>query len=394
MIPVTKPYLPSVNEYDEYLNSIWERQWLTNNGPLVNELELKLKKYLGIDYLLYVTNGTIALQIAIKALGLKGEIITTPFSYVATTSSIVWESCEPVYVDIEEDTFNIDPTKIEAAITSKTSAILATHVFGNPCNIEAIQNIADKYGLKVIYDAAHCFGTKYKNKSVFEYGDISTTSFHATKLFHTIEGGAVFTKCPNLLKKMVYIRNFGHAGAEEIAELGINGKNSEFHAAMGLCNLQHIDEILAKRKSLSLHYMSNLKHLKAKFPKLNADRDYNYAYFPVLFDSQDLMLRCIKALEAEKIYCRRYFYPSLNDLPFVIKQTVPVCDSIVQRIVCLPLYHTLMSSDLDLISRLILREQNYGSSKTIKKAAKTVLIEEEIKSLLNDRKISISDLNS
>ena len=394
MIPVTKPYLPSVNEYDEYLISIWERQWLTNNGPLVNELELKLKKYLGLEYLLYVTNGTIALQIAIKALGLKGEIITTPFSYVATTSSIVWEGCEPVYVDIEEDTFNIDPTKIEAAVTSKTSAILATHVFGNPCNIDAIQKIADKYGLKVIYDAAHCFGTKYKNKSVFEYGDISTTSFHATKLYHTIEGGAVFTKCPDLLKKMVYIRNFGHDGVEEIAELGINGKNSEFHAAMGLCNLQHIDEILAKRKSLSLHYMNNLKNLKAKFPKLNADRDYNYAYFPVLFDNQDLMLRCIKALEAEKIYCRRYFYPSLNDLPFVNKQTVPVCDSIVQRIVCLPLYHTLMSADLDLISRVMLREQNYGSSKSTNKAAKTVLIEEEIKTLLNDRKISISDLNS
>lgn len=382
MIPVTKPYLPSVNEYDEYLSSIWERQWLTNNGPLVNELELKLKKYLDLDYLLYVTNGTLALQIAIRALDLKGEIITTPFSYVATTSSIVWEGCEPVYVDIEEDTFNIDPTKIEAAITSKTSAILATHVFGNPCNIEAIQTITDKYDLKIIYDAAHCFGTKYKNKSVFEYGDISTTSFHATKLFHTIEGGAVFTKCPDLLKKMAFMRNFGHNGVEEIAELGINGKNSEFHAAMGLCNLNHIDEILAKRKFLSLHYMSNLKNIKAKFPKLNADGDYNYAYFPVLFDSQDLMLRCITALEAEKIYCRRYFYPSLNDLPFVNKQTVPVCDSIVQRIMCLPLYHTLMSADLDLITRLMLREQNYGPNKTINK---------EIESLLNDNKIIISD---
>ncbi|MEJ6981366.1 DegT/DnrJ/EryC1/StrS family aminotransferase [Pedobacter sp. P351] len=394
MIPVTKPYLPSVNEYDEYLNSIWERQWLTNNGPLVNELELKLKKYLGLDYLLYVTNGTLALQIAIKALELQGEIITTPFSYVATSSSIVWQGCEPVYVDIEEDTFNIDPTKIEAAITSKTSAILATHVFGNPCNIEAIQTIADKHNLKVIYDAAHCFGTKYKNKSVFEYGDISTTSFHATKIFHTIEGGAVFTKCPNLLKKMAFIRNFGHDGPEEFAELGINGKNSEFHAAMGLCNLNHIDEILEKRKLLSLHYIDNLTNLKAKYPKLNADRDYNYAYFPVLFDSHDLMLRCVKALESEKVYCRRYFYPALTTLPFVKNQQVPVCDSVVQRIVCLPLYHSLMTGDLDLVSRVMLREQNYGQNATINKAAKTILIEEEIKSLLNDRKITISDLNN
>ena len=186
MIPVTKPYLPNVKEFDEYINSIWERQWLTNNGPLVNELELKLKEYLDINHLLFVSNGTIALQIAIKALDLKGEIITTPFSFVATTSSILWEGCKPVFVDIEPDTLNIDWRKIQKAITPQTSAILATHVFGNPCNIEAIQKIADKFNLKVIYDAAHCFGTKYNGRSVFEYGDNSTTSFNATKLFHTI----------------------------------------------------------------------------------------------------------------------------------------------------------------------------------------------------------------
>ncbi len=359
MIPVTKPFLPKVHEFEEYIHSIWERQWLTNNGPLVNELELKLKSYLELKHLLFVSNGTIALQIAIKALGLTGEIITTPFSFVATTNSIVWEGCKPVFVDIDEETFNIDPKKIEAAITPQTSAILATHVYGNPCDIDAIQEIADRYSLKVIYDAAHCFGTKYKNKSVFAYGDVSTTSFHATKVFHTIEGGAVFTQCPELLKKMALMRNFGHDGPDEFSELGINGKNCEFHAAMGLCNLKEVDEILDKRRLLSFYYWKALSDLEAKYPKLNGNLDYNYAYFPVLFDSEDLMLRCLKALENEKIYCRRYFYPSLAELPFVTSTYLPVCDSISKRILCLPLYHTLTCSDLDLITRVILRVQNY-----------------------------------
>jgi dTDP-4-amino-4,6-dideoxygalactose transaminase len=359
MIPVTKPFLPKAKEYDAYLQSIWERQWLTNNGPLVNEFELKLKNYLDIEHLLYVSNGTVALQIAIKALELKGEIITTPFSFVATTSSIVWEGCKPVFTDIEPDTFNIDPQKIEAAITSNTSAILATHVYGNPCDIDAIQAIADKHGLNVIFDAAHCFGTKYKGKSVFEFGDISTTSFHATKLFHSIEGGAVFTRKPELLKKMAFMRNFGHNGQDQYSELGINGKNSEFHAAMGLCNLKYVDEILKKRKSLSEYYLEKLAGLKASFPKHQENYSPNYSYFPVLFDSKELMLKCLSDLETEKIYCRRYFYPSLSTLSYVNKTELPVCDSIVERIICLPLYHTLTFSDLDLITRVMLRAQHY-----------------------------------
>ncbi|MFZ4263626.1 DegT/DnrJ/EryC1/StrS family aminotransferase [Sphingobacterium sp. HJSM2_6] len=359
MIPVTKPYLPKVEEFENYIRSIWDRQWLTNNGPLVNDLELKLKNYLNLDYLLYVTNGTTALQIAIKALELKGEIITTPFSFVATTNSILWQECEPVYVDIDPETFNIDPDKIEEAITSKTSAILATHVYGNPCNIDAIQNIADKYGLKVIYDAAHCFGTKYKNKSVFEYGDISTTSFHATKLFHTIEGGAVFTKNPELLEKMAFIRNFGYCGPDTFSLVGINAKNSEFHAAMGLCNLMHVDAILERRKLLSLHYRENLKRLKVKFQSLDSDRDYNYAYCPILFDSEELMHACMTKLELSGIYCRRYFFPSLATLPFVNHKSMPVCDSVVKRILCLPLYDSLTIPDLDMISRILLRVQQY-----------------------------------
>lgn len=359
MIPVNKPYLPNKAEYEEYINSIWERKWLTNNGPLVNELELNLKNYLGVDHLLYVSNGTIALQIAIKALELKGEIITTPFSFVATTNSIIWEGCKPIFVDIDAETFNIDPAKIEAAITPQTSAIMATHVYGNPCDIDAIEVIAKKYSLKVIYDAAHCFGTKYKGRSVFEYGDISTTSFHATKLFHTIEGGAVFTQSPELLRKMALLRNFGHDGPDEFQGVGINGKNCEFHAAMGLCNLKHADEILDKRRLLSFYYWRALTGLQAKYPKLNDDLDYNYAYFPVLFDSEELMHKCMRALENEKIYCRRYFYPSLSTLSFVEKSSMPVCESVASRILCLPLYHTLTTSDLDLISRIMLRVQTY-----------------------------------
>lgn len=386
MIPVTKPYLPNVQEYEDYLNSIWERQWLTNNGPLVNEFELKLKRYLKIPHLLFVSNGTIALQIAIKALDLKGEIITTPFSYVATSSSIVWEGCAPVYVDIDPDTFNIDPAKIEAAITPRTSAIVATHVFGNPCDIDAIQEIADRYDLKVIYDAAHCFGTTYKNKSVFEYGDISTTSFHATKLFHTIEGGAVFTRDPELLKKMSYMRNFGHNGPESFAELGINAKNCEFHAAMGLCNLNYVNDILEKRKSLSFYYWKHLEDLKVTYPKLNDDLDYNYAYFPVVFETEEIMLKSLEALAAEKIYARRYFYPSLSTLPFVNRQSVPICESIAKRIICLPLYHSLTFSDLELISRVLLRAQNYHSDSKAAKAQEGILIEKELPLVINGHK--------
>ncbi|HWV71003.1 MAG TPA: aminotransferase class I/II-fold pyridoxal phosphate-dependent enzyme, partial [Pseudosphingobacterium sp.] len=209
MIFVTKPFLPPVEEYMSYVKDIWDRQWLTNNGPLVNHLELRLKEYLGTKHFLFVNNGTIALQIAIKALGLTGEIITTPLSFVATSSTIAWENCTPVFVDVDPNTLNIDPNKIEQAITSKTTGILATHVYGNPCDIDSVQKIADKYQLKVIFDAAHCFDTLYKGQSVFNFGDISTVSFHATKVFHTIEGGGIFSSSAELLKRIAYMRNFG-----------------------------------------------------------------------------------------------------------------------------------------------------------------------------------------
>jgi dTDP-4-amino-4,6-dideoxygalactose transaminase len=359
MIPVTKPFLPPKEEYDTYIQGIWQRNWLTNNGPLVNELELKLKEYLKVPHLLYLNNGTIALQIAIKALGLKGEVITTPFSYVATTSSIVWEGCKPVFVDIDRNTLNIDPTKIESAITNRTSAIIATHVYGNPCDIESIQVIADKYNLKVIYDGAHCFGSMYKGKSVFAYGDVCTTSFHATKLFHTIEGGAVFTHDPRLLKKMSFMRNFGHHGSEDFAEVGINAKNSEFHAAMGLANFKYIPDLLRSRKEQSLRYDSWMKIIETEKIKLNVDTQFNYAYYPLILKTEEFTLRLIKELEGNWIYPRRYFYPGLNTVSIYKGGPLPVSESLVSRIICLPLYHSLSNEEIDFICRIILRACNY-----------------------------------
>ncbi len=358
MIPVTKPFLPPKAEYDRYLEGIWQRNWLTNNGPLVNELELKLKEYLKVDHLLFLTNGTIALQIAIKALGLKGDIITTPFSYVATTSSIVWEESTPVFVDIDQRTLNIDPEKVEAAITAKTVAILATHVYGNPCDIEALQSIASKYNLKLIFDAAHAFGTLYKGKSVYRYGDISTASFHSTKLFHTVEGGGVITNSPELLKRMSYMRNFGHDGPERFAEVGINGKNSEFHAAMGLVNLTHIDSILHARKTQSLHYDKALRNLDFQKPAITPGADFNYAYYAVVLPSEDITVKMIDELNRNWIYPRRYFYPSLDELPYLNKVDLPVTRSIVSRVLCLPLYYTLSFEEIDFVARLMLRIQN------------------------------------
>lgn len=360
MIPVTKPYLPSMEKYQDYISDIWERKWLTNNGPLLNEFELKLKKYLGVKHLAYLSNGTIALQLAIKALDLKGEIITTPFSYVATTSSIVWENCSPVFVDIDAASLNIDASKIEDLISENTSAILATHCFGNPCDIDAIKKIADKHKLKVIYDGAHCFGTKFKGKSVFEYGDISTVSFHATKLMHTIEGGAVFTNNPDLLKKLSYMRNFGHSGQGEFEGLGINGKNCEFHAAMGILVLQDIDKILSKRKLLSKNYDELLSELKFKKPVINKDAEFNYAYYPIILRNEDEAVKIKNMLDQEGIFPRRYFYPSLSKLKYVKQIPTPLSDKVSSSILCLPLYHALTRSEQELIARIIIRTQKYS----------------------------------
>ncbi|MGO4292721.1 DegT/DnrJ/EryC1/StrS family aminotransferase [Chitinophaga sp. RAB17] len=356
MIPVTKPFLPAEEEYNKYIHAIWERHWLTNNGPLVNELETKLKEYLKVSNILFLANGTLAIQIALKALALKGEIITTPFSYVATTSSIVWENCHPIFVDIDAGTFNIDPSLIEAAITENTSAILVTHVFGNACDIDAIKAIADKHQLKVIYDAAHCFGTKYNGQSIFEYGDISTSSFHATKLFHTIEGGAVFSKDPLLAEAMGLLRNFGHTSPVTFGSVGINAKNSEMHAAMGLCVLPYMDDIFKVRKEQWLHYEAMLKGKTGiQLLKLTLGCEFNYAYFPIVLENEKALQKVTTALNLQYVQPRRYFYPSLNTLEYIDQSKCAVSESVAERVLCLPLYHTLKKEDQDMIVKVILK---------------------------------------
>jgi len=359
MIPVTKPFLPPIEEYNTLVQEIFVREWLTNNGPLVNDLELQLKQRLQLDHLLYVGNGTIALQIAIKALNLKGKVITTPFSYVATSSSLVWEGCEPVYVDIEPDGFNIDASKIEAAITPEVTAIVATHCFGIPCDVQAIQVIADRHNLKVIYDAAHAFGTTVHGKSIFEFGDISTCSFHATKLFHTVEGGMVVTKSPDLLRRMSKMRNFGHDGPEHFDGVGINGKNSEFHAAMGIVNLRYIDDILERRRAQCTLYSELLATMDLTVPDATNEA-WNCAYFPVVFMTETQCLGVKAELEKAEIFARRYFYPSLNTINDWGAVECAQSEGVAQRILCLPLFHSLSFDEMKFIVRLLKRKLRYG----------------------------------
>lgn len=351
-IPVTQPFLPPESEYKKLVDSIWRRNWLTNNGPLVQKLEKELRHYLDLDEIVLVSNGTIALQIAIKALKLKGQIITTPFSYVATTSSIIWEGNQPVFVDIDTDTWNIDPSRVEEAITDQTAAILATHVFGNPCDIGELKKIAENHGIRIIYDAAHAFGTSYNGKPLLSFGDVSATSFHATKLFHTVEGGALITGDPALADRFRYMRNFGHDGPYRFNGVGINGKMSEFHAAMGLANLEYFNRILEKRKKLHGMYSRELEPLELSMQKIDSDSSYNHSYFPVLFNSEKELLAVIEKLANHNIQTRRYFYPLLNELDYVDapeNEQLPTAYSISRRILCLPLYHELKVEEVKMI---------------------------------------------
>lgn len=350
-INVTKTFTPPIEEYQEYLKGIWDRSYLTNQGPLLLEFQEKIEEYLGVKNFHFVTNGTLALQVALRSLGItEGEVITTPFSYVATTSAILWEHCTPVYVDIEPETYNIDASKIEAAITKDTKAILAVHVFGNPCNIETIEAIAKKHNLKVIYDAAHAFGVQYKGKSIFTYGDISITSFHSTKLFHTIEGGGIFVNDDDINGVVELTKRFGHNGDEHLL-LGMNAKASEFQAAMGLCNLRYIDRSIVARKELSELYGKKLSKKHFTHSLIAKNTKYNYAYYPVVFESEKGLLRAFDALKTQNIFPRRYFYPSLNTLDYVnSKQVCAVSESLSKRIACLPLYSDLRKEDVDRIA--------------------------------------------
>ncbi|GAB3224211.1 DegT/DnrJ/EryC1/StrS family aminotransferase [Hymenobacter seoulensis] len=350
---VTKANLPPLSEYVNYLEGIWERGWLTNNGPLVQLLESDLSQTLSNSKVQFMSNGTIALQVAIKALGLTGEIITTPFSYVATTTAILWENCRPVFVDIENNTFCIDASKIEAAITPNTSAILATHVYGYPCDVLAIEEIAHRYNIKVIYDGAHAFGATVHGKSLLSFGDISTCSFHATKLFHTIEGGAIITNSEEISKKVWLYKSFGHIG-DEYFSLGVNGKNSEFHAAMGLCNLPHIPDFIEQRKKISTLYRQELKLLPLQYPQPTEESlQYNFAYFPVIFGSENKLIQVKEGLSAQGIHTRRYFFPSLNQLPYLIGQPCPISEDISRRVLCLPFYQELSIDQIKWVSKLV-----------------------------------------
>jgi len=353
MINVTKTFLPPKDEYDSILNDIWETGWITNRGKLVRTLEQKIKDSLDLKYLTLTTNGTLPLQIAIKSLGVSGEIITTPFSYVATTSSIVWEGFTPVFVDIHPEYLTIDETKIESAITPNTKAILATHVFGNPCHVEAIERIAKQHQLKVIYDAAHCFGVSYNGQSVLNYGDVSTCSFHATKIFHTGEGGAMITNNKKLHDFLYHHHNFGHDGSEAFHGIGINAKMSELQAAMGLAVLPYFDEILDKRKAAVEQYIEDLKDTNLKLLKIRNNTDWNYCYFPVIFKSEDALIKVKTALEKKEVFTRRYFYPSLDTLPYVDSNECVVSRKIASTILCLPLYVGITREEIYMINNTI-----------------------------------------
>lgn len=357
-IYVTQPSLAPLEEYVDLLKGVWDRGILTHNGPLVQQLEKEISKKLGMENFIAVSNGTIAIQMAIKALELKGEIITTPFTWVATLSAIQWEGCVPVFCDIEPDTLSIDPLKIEEKITEKTVAIMPVHVFGNPCDVEAIEKIAKKHQLKVIYDAAHAIGSTYKNKSLLEYGDISATSLHATKLLNTAEGGGCITTSSELNEKLKRIRFFGHNDAKNIVEEGFNGKLTEVHAALGIANLKYYDEVLQDRKDKYFFYKNALEKLPfLQFQTLKLGEP-NYSYFPIIFDTEARLLEVESTLNKQKIYPRRYFYPAVNTLNNIVTyEPMPLAEDIAKRILCLPLYWNLKEVEMHLILDLISKKE-------------------------------------
>ena len=345
MIPVTKPYLPDRKTLDKYLDGIYEREWLTNNGQLVQELTARLEEYLGVENLLLVANGTLALQIAYRALGVSGseyqeqpEAITTPFTFIATASSLKWDGVQPVFADIAPNTWCIDPDNIEKAVTSNTKAIVPVHVFGNACDVDAIDEIARRHQLKVIYDASHAFGVKYKGKSLLENGDASTLSFHATKLFHTGEGGAIVFKRKEDLESARKMINFGITGPETIDEIGINAKMNEFQAALGLSVLDEFEVNISGRKKV-WDYYDKIDAPNFIQQSVMATLEKNYSYYPLLLPSENQVKKLQKHLSSKSVFARRYFYPSLNSLDWLSKEEkTPVADDVAQRIICLPIY--------------------------------------------------------
>ncbi len=352
MINVTKTYLPSLKKYNKYLEKLWDNHWITNNGELLQELKNRLTEYLNVNNIVLVNNGTMALQIAYKLLNLKDDIITTPFTFIASSSSLSWEGLNPVFVDINEKTLNIDESLIENAISCNTTGILGVHVFGNPCDVESIDLICKKYNLSIIYDAAHAFGVEYKCKSILSYGDISTLSFHATKLFHTIEGGALIIKDDELYIKAKRMINFGYENWV-IHNVGINAKMNEFQAAMGLCVLDDMDYIIGNRKKLFEKYSNELKEY-VTFPKWNCHGTNNYSYFPVIFDTEFRATKALQLLNDNDIYPRRYFYPSLDTIQYFDSElNCRHSRKISSCILCLPFYCGLEDNIQDAVIDVI-----------------------------------------
>lgn len=363
MIPVLKPFLPPKQDYINYLHKIWETRSLTNMGPLSNDLEERLKTHLNVENLLFVSSGTMALQLAIKALDIKGEILTSPFSFVATTSSIVWEGCQPVFVDIDRQNLNIDADKIEEAITEKTAAILVPHIYGNPCDLNKLQKIADQYQLRLIYDGAHAFGVNVNTQSIFRYGDISVCSLNATKPYHTAEGGFMVINNPGIYKKIKQMRYFGKADDNTFRDLGINGKNSEFHAALGLANLDYIPQIHEKRKTLSNLYDHLLARENVSTPVWHSQANKNYTFYPIILDSEKSLLKVKHYLEENHIKTKRYFYPNLaTALPYSEYQYCPISDDIAKRVLCLPLYADLNENQVRQICGAITKWFRYRAA--------------------------------
>lgn len=354
-IYVTQPSLCTQEEYFEILKSVWANGILTHNGPKVREFEEAIISKLSINNFVAVTNGTIALQMAIKALGLKGEIITPAFTWIATVSAIKWENCDPVFCDINSETLNIEPNEIEKLITPKTVAIMPVHVFGNPCDVLAIKKIAEKYNLKIIYDAAHAIGSKFKGDSILNYGDISATSLHATKILNTAEGGGCITVNKDINEKLKRIRFFGHNNDKtDIIDDGFNGKMTEVHAALGLANINYFNQVIDDRKIKYNFYLESLSQNKKVFFQKHNIGTSNYSYFPVIFQNEKQLLTAQNALNKKNIFPRRYFFPSVNTFKKVVKyKKVPKSENVSKRILCLPLYFRLSFKDIKTIAAII-----------------------------------------
>lgn len=361
-IYVTQPYLPDLKEFYPYLEAIWESKNLTNGGVFHQRLEAELCSYLGVKHISLFSNGTIALIVALQALGIAGEVITTPYSFVATTNSLVWNGITPVFSDIDPYSLNLDPGRIEAAITDKTKAILPVHCYGTPCDVESIQKIADKHQLRVIYDAAHAFGVNHKDQSVLNYGDLSILSFHATKVFNTFEGGAIICHTPEMKKRIDQLKNFGFVDEVTVVESGMNGKMSEINAAFGLVQLEHMSEVASKRKAVANFYNRELANISGiVIPAENHSPHSNHSYYPILVTADYTLDRdgLYEALKKCEVFSRRYFYPLISDFPMYKNlassdpKNLPIATKIASQVLCLPIYPGLGDSQLDEIVALV-----------------------------------------